>query len=212
MSNAEIIWNGIGAFLTLCIFSFLYKDNPFYKVAEHLVVGISAGYFAIILFWNGLIPNLINRLFGEVRSQSFLFLVSDVVKGIPAIFKHEYWYLIPGILGVLMFTRFSPKYSWISRYPIAIYMGVGTGVAVPLYMQVYVINQVHGTMVPLGFANWKLINSTLIAIGVLCSLIYFFFSALHKGVLKPVSRLGIWTLMIGFGAGFGMTVMGRVSL
>ena len=32
------------ALLTLFIFSFLYKDNPFYKFAEHLFVGVSAGY------------------------------------------------------------------------------------------------------------------------------------------------------------------------
>jgi len=32
----------VAAFLTLSIFSFLYKDNPFYKFAEHLMVGVSA--------------------------------------------------------------------------------------------------------------------------------------------------------------------------
>ena len=52
MGTAELIWNGVAAFLVLSIYSFLYKDNPFYKFAEHLVVGVSAGYFAIILYYN----------------------------------------------------------------------------------------------------------------------------------------------------------------
>ena len=37
------IWVGIG--LTLCIYSFLYKDNPFFRFAEHLFVGVSVGVF-----------------------------------------------------------------------------------------------------------------------------------------------------------------------
>ena len=43
MSFGTFIWTTLGAFLTLCIFSFLYRDNVFYKIAEHLVVGVSAG-------------------------------------------------------------------------------------------------------------------------------------------------------------------------
>ena len=50
------VW--VGAFLTLCIFSFLYKDNPFYRFAEHLFVGVSAGYFIILNFWTVIVPNL----------------------------------------------------------------------------------------------------------------------------------------------------------
>ena len=33
----------IAAFLTLCVFSFLYRENPFYRFAEHLFVGSAAG-------------------------------------------------------------------------------------------------------------------------------------------------------------------------
>ena len=112
MTPSELIWNGIAAFLTLCIFSFLYKDNPFYRLAEHLVVGVSAGYFAIILTYNGLIPKFINPVFRQGRL----------------------YYLLPGILGVLMWTRFSRKWSWLSRYSLAAYMGVATGIVIPLNM------------------------------------------------------------------------------
>ena len=36
--------------LTLSIFSYLYGDNPFYKAAEHIFVGVSAGYIFTITF------------------------------------------------------------------------------------------------------------------------------------------------------------------
>lgn len=61
--------------------------------------------------------------------------------------------------------------------------------------------------------DWgRLINSLLIALGVFTSLFYFFFSVEQKGVLGGVSRVGIWFLMVAFGASFGYTVMARISL
>ena len=49
-------------------------------------------------------------------------------------------------------------------------------------------------------------------LSVLCCLVYFFFSFEHKGVVGKVARVGIWVLMITFGAAFGYTVMGRIAL
>jgi hypothetical protein len=54
--------------------------------------------------------------------------------------------------------------------------------------------------------------SIIVVIGVLSTLIYFYFSKEHKGALGVTARVGIWFIMISFGAHFGYTVMGRVSL
>lgn len=190
MDLGTIIWNTVALFLTLCIFSFLYKDNSFYKFAEHLVVGVSAGYFAIILYFNGFLPKVWE----------------------PVTQKGEWWYLLPTILGIMTWARFSKKWSWVSRFAIAFYMGIAVGVAIPLEMQQRVIKQLHATMLPVHFTNIQGVWNLLIMLGVLCGLIYFFFSMGHKGVVGGAARLGIWILMIGFGAGFGLTVMGRISL
>jgi hypothetical protein len=189
MGTAEIIWNGVAAFLVLCIYTFLYKDNPFYKFAEHLVVGVSAGYFAVILYYNGFVPKLITPL-----KQGQLV------------------YLIPAVLGIMMWTRFSKNWSWLSRFSLAFYIGNSTGFAIPLYMQNYVIRQFSSSMLPMGFTSWTLFCNILIVVGVLSALVYFFFSKEHTGIFGGTAKIGIWTLMIGFGAGFGLTVMGRISL
>ena len=189
MGTEEIIWNGVAAFLVLCIYTFLYKDTPLYKFAEHLVVGVSAGYFAVILYYNGFVPKLITPLK-----------------------QGQYVYIIPAILGIMMWTRFSKKWSWLSRFSLAFYIGSGTGFAIPLYMQNYVLRQFSSSMLPMGFSSWTLFCNILIIVGVLSALIYFFFSKEHKGFFGGTAKVGIWTLMIGFGAGFGLTVMGRVSL
>jgi hypothetical protein len=190
MDLGSILLNGLAAFLTLSIFSILYKDNPFYKLAEHLVVGVSAGYFAIILLYSSFIPKV----------------------WVPVVQQHKFIYLVPTILGVLMWTRFSRKWSWMSRYPIAAYMGIGMGVAIPVTMQASILVPLYATMQPMGFTSLALFNNLVVALGVLCALIYFFFSKEHTGAFGGAATVGIWILMIGFGAGFGLTVMGRVSL
>ena len=186
------LWTTFGALLTLFTFSFLYKDNPLYKFAEHLVVGVSAGYFVVLLYFTSLKVKLIDTVFGN--------------------FSNEWFYIIPGIFGVLMWFRFSKKLSWISRYPIALYIGVGSGLAIPLNMQNFVNRQLSATMIPVGFDNWTNFWNIMIVIGVLCGVIYFFFSKEHKGLFGGLAQAGIWVLMIGFGASFGFTVMARISL
>jgi hypothetical protein len=59
------VW--VAAALTLCIFSFLYRDNPFYRFAEHLFVGVSAGYYIVLNFWTVLVANLWDPLAGCSR-------------------------------------------------------------------------------------------------------------------------------------------------
>lgn len=205
VSMGTILWTTVGVFLTLCIFSFLYKDNPFYKFAEHLVVGVSVGYWAILLYYNGLRPNLLNHLFVEnTWTPKF----------------DEFYYIIPALLGIAMWTRFSRKYSWISRYPLALYLGISSGIAIPVTMKNNVLLQLRGTTVGLGF-DWSAsgflgvpqgIWDIVIVVGTISSLIYFFFSKEHKGAWGGAAKLGIYTLMIGFGATFGYTVMARISL
>jgi hypothetical protein len=192
MTPMDIIWIWVSAFLTLCIFSFLFRDNPLYRFAEHLFVGTSAGYLICLSYHNVIYPNLIVPLF---RESNLLFV-------------------IPLVLGALYVTRFIPRVSYLVRVPIAFLLGWGSGVAIPAGLQTDVIKQIQGTLLTremfLRFdtALWALI----ILLGVIATLLYFFFSRERKGVLKPISSLGVIFIMLGFGASFGYTVMARISL
>jgi hypothetical protein len=208
MTMETYLWTTLGAFLSLCIFSFLYKDNPFYKFAEHLVAGLAAGYFVIILWHNGLKPNL----FDYVGDGNFYLLWLD---------SSHPWYMVPAFLGALMWTRFSRKWSWVSRWPMAIYIGIGVGLSIPLGMRNAVNMQLFSTMRPMAWDNFlgngyldptSGFSHLLIFVGMLAALFYFFFSKEHKGVFNGVAKFGIGILMIGFGATFGFTVMARISL
>ncbi len=56
----------VAAFFTLAVFSFLYRDNPFYKIAESVLVGVSAAYWMVVGFWDVLVPNLIGKIWPAV--------------------------------------------------------------------------------------------------------------------------------------------------
>lgn len=186
------IW--VAAFFTLAIYSFLYKENPIYRLAEHLVVGISLGYTMAITYDITLRPRLIDPL---LAGESWVLL-------------------IPGILGLLYITRFIPSLAWLSRYPIAFLMGTAMGVGFPLTMKASVLRQLEAAMVPIYSSGmpWHIVLGNLVMIlGTLSALIYFFFSKPHKGLFFGTgSKIGIWVIMLGFGATFGFTVMGRISL
>ena len=77
MEFSSILGAWVASFLTIGIFSYLYKDNPFYKIAEHVFVGVSAAYVAAISFWTQIYPNLLGRLFPKDGPLSFTGLEFD---------------------------------------------------------------------------------------------------------------------------------------
>jgi hypothetical protein len=202
----------IGALLTLMIFSFLYRDNPAYKFAEHLFVGVSAAYWMVQGFWQQIMPNLLAKLFPRQIEG-----VVEAARGQ----SPELIYVIPLVLGILLLLRLVPAISWISRWAMAFIIGYTAGSNLTRYLSSDFITQVNKTLdVPLITAspdNWLhaimfTVSNVVIVGGVVCGLIYFYFSKEHTGAFGRASRAGIWVLMVAFGASFGYTVMARISL
>lgn len=210
------------AFLTLAVLSFLYQDNPYYKFAEHLFVGVSAAFWMCLGFWSTIVGNLIPRL-SEGLSNYFQ------VPPQPGDFNFVFF--LPVILGILLLMRLSPKGGWLARWPLAFIIGTTAGLNFVRYLRSDFIKQISSTFVPLLGSGWKgmdhfmahldlsatgplmmMASNVVIFVGVFTGLIYFFFSKEHKGAFGLASRVGIWVLMITFGASFGYTVMGRISL
>ena len=183
--------------LTLAMYSFLYKDNPVFKIAENLFVGVAMGYWIIITWFNILKP--------DVYEQLIVPLFKDTGNA------PQYIVIIPTILGVFMLLRFSNKLSWLSRWSFAFVVGLGAGITIPNFIHAFILKQLtFGSLIAGSLPDS--INNFLILLGVVSVLIYFFFSLEHKGVLGGVSKIGVWFLMIAFGASFGFTVMARMSL
>lgn len=193
-------WNGFGiivaAGLTLALYSFLYKDNPLFKFAENIFVGVAAAY-VFGQYWY-------QTIYGEIFVRLKALGGEDSVSG-------DWWLLAPTLLGLLMLTRFSRRFGWLSRLSFAFFVGLGAGLTIPRTISSFILAQVQPTLQPL---SWTVdgLNLLIILVGVVAVLVYFFFSVEHTGVVGKVSRVGIWFLMISFGASFGYTIMARLSL
>ncbi|MBI4656096.1 MAG: hypothetical protein HY746_05015 [Elusimicrobia bacterium] len=223
MSETWLIIGGwVAAGLTIFIFSFLYKDNPFFKIAEHLYLGAGMGWWFQVMFYNIWKPKVWEP-------------VKILVNGLQIIqsyhiWKPEFWkavwtagdwtIFIPTLLGLSLITQFFQKISWVSRYGFTFIMGYGAGLVIPVSVSTDFMTQILGTIKPLFKVGTEMswasffytFNTFLIAFGLVCVLIYFFFSAEQKGLVKKASNIGIYFLMLYFGAAFGNTVMGRFSL
>jgi hypothetical protein len=190
MSHNPWIW--VSAILTLGIFSFLYKENPFYRICEHLFIGISNGYSITFVWHRVLMPILIN----------------------PVAHGQRLWLIFIAIIGAFYFMYFIPKISWLVRIPIAIAMGYGAGASIPRGIDAAIVQQIKASIVTRStfLSIYNGIWAIVILIGVIATISYFFFSRERKGIFKPLSYTGIVFIMLGFGASFGYTVMARISL
>jgi len=185
MTPVEIFGMILGFMLTLAIFSYLLGDNPFFRLAVHLFVGATAGYFAMLTWQVVVKPHIWDRLIAE-----------DPQERIPA--------LIPLVLGIFMVAKLSPiishRLAWLGNPSMAYLVGVGMAVAAG--------GAITGTLIP---QTWALIqtfdfptmeiarqggilslfvflgNGVLIILGALTTLIYFQFGV-FPGVNKQDGR------------------------
>ncbi len=203
--------------LTMVIFSFLYRDNPLYKFAEHLFVGLGTGYFIIQQYHGTFLPNLWRPFTAAITGQA------ETTGGALA---WDFALVIPFVFGCMFLLKFHPRLSWMARWPMAVVVGTFAGLAIIGFAQGDLVAQIRANMIPLfkensfsdfraepGLSNFfQILWNPILIIGVFSSLVYFFFSKPHTGMTGRVATLGIWFLMMSFGASYGATVMTRISL
>lgn len=226
MSFEPSIW--IGAICTLVILSFVYKENPVYRFFEHVFVGLGVGYGVGLSWTQVLKPYWWDKLAGVAATP-----VSPAKPG-------SLWWLLVLIPGSMWYFQFSKKYVWISRLIIGFFMGFGAtsyfeGAYGPMFGET---GQITQSLKPLwsvpshlgGLAHadnvvcaltggWLHISAPnanyWIFLMVLISCVsYFFFSFRPEKhpVLQRSMAMGRMFFMVCFGAIFGNTIMGRLSL
>jgi len=186
-----VIWAGVVC--TLAIYSILYRENAYYRLFEHIFIGLATGYGVAITWTDVLRPKWWD----------------------PMIDKGQWWYLVLLLFGLMYYFIYSRKYVWISRLIIGTMMGLGAtltfkGFATAQTPQIYKsFKPLWGPDLPISAA----ISNFIFIATLMCVITYFFFSFEQKhSVVRGASRLGRWLIMISFGATFGSTVMARMSL
>jgi hypothetical protein len=215
----------VGAFLTIGLYSMLYRENKLYRLCEHIFLGLASGYSLVALWTETLKSSWYDSLVGTAPDKG-----SGGQMG-----YWSYALLLP--IGLMAYLVFSKKHNWISRIPIGIIIGLYSGQQFQAWQTRY-IGQIRDTVQPIVPTTSELFKpspvglspaqiadvnskvyisdalSNLIFVGtVVCVISYFLFSFEQKNkILIRMSLTGRWLLMIGFGAIFGSTVMMRFAL
>jgi hypothetical protein len=206
MISWEVLGAWISAALVVWIYSFAYRDNVLYKLAEHIFLGTAAGY-SIALALDSL-----NRV-----------LIRPAVTSPGTFWATSWHYIIPVILGVLMFAKYSRRYYWLARYAVAVNLAVGTGLALRTVPVANIVRQITATILPLwGSDPVKVVNNWLMVLITVGGLTYFLFTIFPRRVegappsptyqvYRALYYIGIYGMMVGFGALFANTIMTRVG-
>ena len=208
----------LGGIATLAIYSFLYRENPFYRSFEHMYIGIATGLGLVISMERFIWPKLLSPIL-HAAPESYATPPQWVAQGAELTSHAPYryailLYLLPMAFGLGYYTIFSRKYSWVSRIVISFSLGYGGGLAFKGFFAEFV-PQVVSSFKPLYVpGNWVAgVNNLVFTVTLVCVMTYFFFSFEHdKPVIRQASTGGRWLMMISFGAFFGATIMARMSL
>ncbi|MFH0848429.1 MAG: hypothetical protein V1857_02870 [archaeon] len=189
MNAIEIVGSAMTSMMVLMVWSWLYKQNKFYAFAEHTVVGIAAGYAMVVGITN------LNKM-----------AIQPMTRGT------DYVLIVPIVIGLLLFTRYSSKQYWISSYGMAFIVGSGIGIAMSTIMEAQVLTQVVATFPllarPLGM---DLLNGIIIIVTMVTTITYFIYTREHRGALGQSARLGRIAIMILLGNLYGSAISTRIG-
>lgn len=197
MSVTDFIGITLGFLLTILIFSYLLGDNPFFRLASHIFIGVSSAYVALVTVNNVLIPRLITPLLIGTESERLFSLLL----------------LIPSLFLFAKATPFRKAGNWV----MAILIGIGAATAVGGAITGTLFPQVLGSMNSFQLSTGtpqpffiRLINGLILVIGTITTLIYFHFGTRsepgqpnrRKAVIDRIGKVGEIFIAITFGALF----------
>ena len=99
--NWELLTIITGGIATLAMFSFLYKENKFYRFFEHIFIGIAAGYGPVYIIRDNLWPRVLEPMFG----LNILHFPDGTTSA-----EYESWrliYILPLLFGLLYYFIYS---------------------------------------------------------------------------------------------------------
>jgi hypothetical protein len=192
MDIASVIQIWLAALFTIWIYSIAFRDNPFFKFAEHTFVGAAAGH-------------------------SLVYGVDNILRyGWNPLTAGNMMYAVAFILGIILFMRYHKTYFWVSRIPMAVLVGIGIGLTLRTTVTSEFIAQIISTaqMKVLGLDAWTAFSNLLFIIITLATVYFFVFTfpKVHGGNLSIISKIARYGMMAAFGYSFANTVLSRFNM
>lgn len=189
------IW--IGAIVTIAVFTYFLgnKQNPLFKFAESTVVGCAIGYTIVL----SAAKNLESLAYNKIVGGDLLLI-------------------IPVILGIMMYSRFSTNYRYLARIPVAIIVGAGLAVTAYGTISTNIVANNLKAVTGYVFLNTDVttaVTSILNVIALVTAIYYFYFTFGERKISGPnlwLNKIGRYSIMLFMGANFGNTILARNSL
>ena len=177
----------IGLLLTLSVYSYIFGDNAFYRLAIHILVGVSAAYAAVVVF-------------REVIWQAIIRLPqASLPLGLALA-------VVPLLLGLLLLIpRYKPTATKLSNAAAAVLVGIGAAVAL--------MGSLLGTLWPQLQAAGRELRPELglvSAVLTVCTLLYFQFMVRPTVEDNPQPTFGQRMLGGGIGRAVLMLTFGAL--
>jgi len=203
--SLDLITGILSFVFTLLILSYLIGDNPFFRIAVYIFIGVSSGYIAAVAWWQVIWPRLFFPLITAIMSNSMTI--------------YEWLLLLPLIGAILIFMKVSPRLAGMARIAMSFMVGVGAAVTIAGAVAGTLIPQVMGTINTFDLAaasaqnitsSEAIFNGLFILIGTVVTLTYFHFGArpqadgsMHRlGLIEMSAWLGRIFIGITLGAVF----------
>lgn len=194
----------IAAILTLAVLSAAVAETRVSRVVFSLLIGISVGYVAALIWQVVLWPRLLAIWRNPIDQWPLLI-----------------WFL----LGLLLLARGFPSASWAGTVSLAYLVGVGVAVAIGGAVLGTAIPQILATASGTatgGSGTWLAVaNTLLVAVGTGGVLLRFAYTArggeslrsrLWAGVVRGWGGVGTLFLLVAFGALFATAVVSLLTL
>ena len=207
MQAADIILGLISCILTIMVLSYLVGDNPLFRVAVYIFVGVSAGYVGAVALYQVILPKVIMPLVNDPRANLAL--------------------LIPILLSLLLLAKIFPRISWLGSASMAFMVGVSAAVAIAGALIGTIVPQFIAAIAPFGLDDSTGVGSIIenlaeggiMLLGTVTTLAYFHFgvksSASGTGSTNPVMRMlgliGQFFIAVTFGVLFTGAYAAAVS-
>jgi hypothetical protein len=206
MNLTELIWTVIGFFLTLCVFSYIFGDNILFRFASYLLIGVSAGYLMVIIFYKVLIPKIVIPFSNGNPVQKTLVI-------------------IPLVLGTLLLFKLSPRLARLGNVSMGYLVGAGAAVLIGGVIFGTLFPQTGAAVAAFGISGTtvapgiQILGAVILLVGTVTSLAYFQFGMRGKSLEKPrqskimalISKVGQVFIAITLGALFTGSMLAALT-
>lgn len=208
LSPDPYVW--VAAILTLFVFSFLYRDNPFFCFAEHLLLGLAAGFSCTVYFKNVFLPELIVPFYKNAIAP----LWENGIDSLSGNGLGNEFHLFGAVLLCFFWgCKFVRGGENLFRLALAFWVAVSLGLTIPAYIEAKVLAQIAGTLRISLDGSWvEVLGNVILMLGTVSVLTYFFFYKRETPFTAGVSKVGVVVLMVSFGASFSYVILSRVYL